>query len=311
MIDSAYQTTAASAAAAATKPIQMALKQAFIHGDLAPAKSLKGEIIEGVYIVPPYLKGVAPFTMPLEFETAHGEAIAVDARGFMRGNDADSLKVVQPGEYEGAVLQAALTRIWRRNGATEMRRWNDLAAKVYIRLVSETLVRVLHLSAYDQQPLAVLTGYFYYTLFIGNQEILRNEAITHEEREKIIVAVSRITRVNPSKVEEIIREDLTRPYTLQDFAEMLKREIPTPRLEKLSDALIMQMLGGIWYGGNARQLVAVALEFPPAWLTMIFQAVNDRGFRGAGLTKMVEDNNKQDAGARFTRDVLNALEDFG
>lgn len=301
-----FQTTACSSYE--VKGIQDALKRAEVHNDLAPAVTLKGTVLKGVYIVPPYVKDIKPFSMPLEFDSARGKAVAVDVRGLTKATGDSSFKVIAGAEYEGAVIRAALTKAWMEGGAADMRRFNDIAAKVFIRLLSETLSRRLGLTPYDQQAVTAVCGLFYYSNFIANNEITRNDSLPPEEKERIAVAVARLTRINPQTVADFYAGDVPAIHDLNSFCDALRHVVKSPRLERVDGAFIMTLMGGFWFGGNARQIMAVALEYPPVWLALIYQALTDRSFHGAQLTKMVEAENRNNVGAQFIRDVGSYLE---
>lgn len=301
-----YQTTACSAYE--VKGIQSALQRAEIHGDLAPAVTLKGTTLKGVYIVPPYVKDIAPFSMPLSFESQNGLAVAVDVRGLTKVGGDQKFKIVAGAEYEGAIIRAALTLGWMKDGPNEMRRFNDIAAKVFIRLLSESLSRRLNLGPYEQQALTVVTGLFYYSNFMVERSAAKGEDFSQDDKDRIAVAVSRLTRISPQTVANFLSVDLPLITNLDTYCDALRAVVQSPRLERVDAALIMTLMGGLWFGGNARQLMAVALEYPPVWLALIYQALTDRSFHGAQLTKMVEAEDRNKAGANFIRDVGSYLE---
>lgn len=304
MFLSPYQTTACSATAGLPS-MQDALKRAFVHDDLPPAATLKGHVIPDVYMVPPYVKDVKPFSLPLPFELPGGKSgVAIDVRGITKLVGDRQLKVVSGGEYEGAVLRAALTKAWIDGGAGEMRRWNDISARVFIRLLSEALVRRLGLSPLDQQGVVVATGLLYY----ANFHDFEKGPMTQDDMERVGVAVARSTRISPQTVVSMLDSGVPQVSSLEGYCEALRYIVKNPRLEKLDPAFIVTLMGGVWFGGQARVLTAVALEYPPVWLGLIYQALTDRSFHNAGLTKMVETENRGNAGAQFIRDVGSYLD---
>lgn len=288
------------------KGIQGALQRHEVHGDLAPAVTPKGSTLKGVVVVPPYVKSLKPFDLPLDYEGPKGLKVAVDVRGFTRATGDNAFKVVAGAEYEGAILRGALTYVWvsdLANAMADMRRFHDLPAKVFVRLLSETIVRHLHLSPVDQQGVVAAAGLFYYSNFIAG-----NEVLTTDELERITVAVARISRISPQKIAEFYTGDLPRVNDLDGFCEAMRFITKNPRLEKVDAAFVITLMGGIWYGGAARRLVAVALEFPPIWLALVYQAATDRSFHGARLTKIVEEEDRNNAKAVFVRQIADYLE---
>lgn len=304
MFSSPYHTTQCSSID--VKGIQSALQRLEVHGDLAPAVTPKGHTLKGVVVVPPYVKGLKPFDLPLEFEGLKGRQVAVDVRGFTRATGERDFKVVAPGEFEGAILRAALTYAWADRGWEDMRRLHDLPAKVFIRLLSEALVRQLNLNPMDQQGVVAACGLFYFSNFIPGDDDL-----SKEELERITVSVARITRISPQKISEFYAGDFAKPTDLEKFCDLLRVIVQSPRLEKVNAAFIITLMGGIWFGSNARRIVAVALEYPPFWLALVYQAVTDRSFHGARLTKLVEEENRNRAGEEYARRLADFLELLG
>lgn len=298
-----YQTTACSATVGLPQ-IQSALQRAEVHDDLAPAVTLKGAVLEGVLLVPPYVKDIKPFSMPLEFDTPKGRRVAIDVRGVTKMTGDRSFKVLAGGEYEGAMIRAALTNHWLDGAANDFRNFGDIAARVFIRLLSESIVRRLHLSPFEQQGVVVASGLFYYSNFIPTGE----GPLADSEKERIAVAVARLTRINAQTVMDLMAGDVPRVVDLSSFCDALRYIVKSPRLQHVDAAVIMTLMGGLWFGGNAKQLMAVALEYPPIWFALVYQALNDRSFHGAGLTKMVEAENRGNSGAQFIRDVVSYLE---
>lgn len=308
MFHSPYD-TAACLATVGLPAIQSALQRAFVHGDLKPAVMLKGQTLKGVYIVPPYVKDIKLFSMPLTFETSQGETlVAVDVRGSTKATSDSSMKIVDGGQYEGALLRGGLTYLWINGGAADMRRWNDIAARVFIRLLCETIVRQLNLNSADQQAIYVTCGYFYFVNFIDYNEIAENPAKLQDEKDRITVTVSRMTRISPQRVADLMDKATTIPSSLDKFCDTLREVVENPRLERLSGAMIMTLMGGFWYGGEARRLMATALEYPPVWLSLIYQALLDRNYHGSQLSKMVESENRNNAGTQFIREMSSFLE---
>lgn len=305
-----YQTTACSPYD--TKSIRAALQRSFVHGDLKIAKTLKDASVKGVYVLPPYVKDIPPFTMPLDVETPEGVLIALDTRGVTKAiGDGEQFKIVAPSEYEGAVLRGALTRAWIAGGANDMRRWNDIAARVFLRLLTETLVRRLNLSPAEQQAVYVTTGLFYYSNFADYSDVTRDGYLVGSERELVVVGTSRLTKISPQTVSDLLGTQVPVIKGLDGFCDALRQIVKSPRLEKVDAAFVITLMGGYWYGGNARLVMAVALEYPPVWFALMYQALNDRSYHGSQLAKMANVEDRQNAGTKFSRDVLSYLELLG
>ena len=83
--------------------------------------------------------------------------------------------------------------------------------------------------------------------------------------------------------------------TLPSLIEYLHRL--NPRYEALTLANLYAMVSRSWFGANAPTLCAVALEYPPAFNTMVYFALNYRGLNKTGIGTIV-DNGKNSAEAK-------------
>lgn len=301
MFKSPYQTTVGSSYAHLVSSISSALQRAHIHGDLHEAKLLDGRRVEGVVMVGGNVTDIKPFPFPIEFEVSGEKLIAIDIRMCTRYSRGDELKVVAGGDYEGLILRAALMRYWAAGGNREMRRWNEICVKSFVRIVSEALIRRLNLPPADQQAVIAMCGYFYFAGFLGAD-------ISDVDKEVIAVAVARATRLPIATATSVIMTDGPVPVSLQDFTDALRSAIDNPRLEHLDAATIISLMSGIWFGANAKATIAVALEYRPFWMGLIFQALQDRTFGNSNLTKIVEQENRNRAATAFVRELSFALE---
>jgi hypothetical protein len=70
---------------------------------------------------------------------------------------------------------------------------------------------------------------------------------------------------------------------------------------------LFTVLGGTWFGANAKELVAVALEHPPTWISILLAAFTERSFRNSQLGKLAERGSNKKTGEDFVVAVLNLL----
>lgn len=155
-----YETT--STASHVLSGTVSALQHAAVEGQLVAARTGKGVPIEGLYVVPPYLKQVPPFAHPLQIEVSGRQMMVLDARAFTREDrmNNNELKVTNPNEYELLLLRGRLAMGWL-DYAADMQSLGVIVPQVYARLISEAIVRRLGLGPMDQQYLAILTTYYY------------------------------------------------------------------------------------------------------------------------------------------------------
>ena len=302
-----YQTT--PCAAYVLTGIVSALQHAAIDGQLVAAQTGKNVPIEGLFVVPPYVKSVAPFAHPLHIEVSGKPMLVIDARAFTREDRInDQLRIANPNEYEFLVLRGRLTHAWLNGYASDLQSVGLIVPQVYTRLISEAIVRRLGLNPMDQQYLAVIVAYYYACLFTDENSLQENDVAKYAAR------ISRITNINTVTVLQILDQlkgtdhELRVLTDITSLVEAIRTVGSSPRLEALNAGLLVQAVGGVWFGASAREIVAVGLEYPPNFIALIYMALTDRTFHGAPLTKLVEACNKRDAGKDFVRNLANFLE---
>lgn len=289
--------------------IVAALQHAAIDGQLVAAHTGKNVPVEGLFVVPPYLKSAAPFAHPIRIEASGKPLLVLDARAFTREDRVNTeLRITNPNEYEFLVLRGRLVQAWLDGYAADLQSVGLIVPQTYTRLISEAIVRRLGLSAMDQQYLAALTAFYYACQFTDQQTLDETETAKYAAR------ISRITNINTVAVLQILDQlkgndpHLRVLTNLDSFIGAIRTVGSSPRLEALNVGLLVQAVGGVWFGASAREIVAVSLEYPPYFIALIYAALTDRTFHGAPLSKLVEQLNKRDAGKDFVRNLANFLE---
>lgn len=296
-----YQTSACSSYR--VEDIRSALQRAFIREELQPAKTVKGTAFPDVYIVPLQVKDVAPFPFAVDVEVLDKKIVVVDVRGFTKLDRQGATTIVSAANYDSAVLMAAMIKSWIDGGAARLQNIADFPTKVFSYLLAETIVRRLGLGPYDQQAITAACALHYLSCFTGSTEGKR------ELRERHMVTASRATQVGVNVMQTMFENpEVDFKGDLDSFVSSLKAAVNNPRIQSLNIPLIITMLGGVWFGANAREQVAVALEYPPVWMVLVYQALNDRSFHGSNLTKLVERLDRQQAGQNYSRSFNSNLE---
>lgn len=225
---------------------------------------------------------VPVFYHPFVMERNGEPLIFVDVRPFGK-IDATSLDFIISNRegYDGAILRARLQDLWSQGNYSAIRSMM-LPAMAYPQWVAETITRRLNLGPGEQQKIAILAGIFYLSQFSDE------ETVDKDEHPKIISQVSRFTGIKPNVVKDVVdRIQVIR--NADEFCDIVKDELQSTRANNLNAATLYTIMAGTWYGANAAELVAVALEHPPTWASMVHQAVTNRSYHHAGLTKMLLD----------------------
>lgn len=264
-----YDTTAIS-----TYNLQTTLRElrvAKINGDLRVVRNSAGERLEGVLEVPPYVKSVPAFGHPICLGGGDESDWIIDTRAFVSPRESEQTVIVGTADYRFLTLRALLSRAWADGDTTSFLSTGDLAPTLYISLIAEGLSRRLALSPLEQMPLSAITALYYYLQFE------RTPPESETFKNLLATKVSRITRIPPARVFEIL-DQVQYPMDLSSYCEQVKVLVDNPKLHGLTPALIYTAVGGIWFGANAREVTAVALEYPPYLHAMLYTCLTSSAY---------------------------------
>jgi hypothetical protein len=304
MFTNPYQTTALRAVV--IKPLLSQLQAAASRRELVQVLNDQGEPILGLYEVPAVLTDVKPFNHPVAFESFGKAYTVIDTRAFVRSTTEGKRVIQSPFEYTMAVLRGALTLGWAQRGSGDfLAMLGDLPARVFVNTVSRAIKRRMGISDADEVRLRVVTAFYYYSLFHDAGKL--DETMVTNEAKRVI----RITAAPPQQVYVIIEQLESGLGGLEDYAHAITKVIDNPRTEHLSGALILTMLGGLWFGAAAKEIVAVSLEFPPYFVAMCYLAAAQRGLNKIEIGKEVilqgQRNGVGDAFVRGVQGYINYL----
>lgn len=300
MFNHTYQTTACSSYS--MKDITIALQKAKVNGELETVTTSTGHRLKNVLYVTPYSRTIPPFHHPVEIETVSGDRLlVVDQRPNLSLQRDGSTRVMQPTHYDFLALRAALEQLWTTGYRTDLQLLGQIPFRTYARLVSENIVRRLGLPPDIQQQVAALTGYYYQCLFMEESNVDEDTKLKMAIRIRNYMAI-------PVEVTLPLIDDLPILGDLSDYCDAVKQTIANPRLLKLNQAFMIAICAGVWFGPAAKEVVAVALEYPPAFLALVFTSLNDRSMHGAQMTKLVDSVAKSNTATEFNTGMRAYLE---
>ena len=301
MINNPYQTTALSGVV--IKPVTEQLKVAAAEKTLLPVSLENGQNIPGLFEVNPRDKDIKPFNHPIQFESFGQTYTVIDTRAFVGVDKAGEARVTNPTEYRMAVVRGALAVGWAQGDREALLSMGDLPAKVFASLLTRMISTRLGLSPGDVQRLTAFNAIYYYSLF-GVDDDGEASLVRMSRR------VQRVIQIDPRVVVEILDHKL-KLTDLASYCAGLKKVIQSPRLEALNPGLLLSMIGGIWFGQAAREIVNASFEYPPYFVAMCYIAATERGLNKMYLGKEVQEIGRRAGLAdAFTRSINNYIEDM-
>jgi hypothetical protein len=272
------------------------LREAELADEVIQARSVDGKDIPGVYLLSPNNKTVAQFAHPVT-STVHGhkDSATIYVNPYVRfDRDTGKLLVTSTTEYEFMVLRARLQEAWVHGQSRELASVSVLPAKVFSRWVSENIARRLNLTPLEQLDVSMVAALYYYYLF--------QDQVDADDKVRLSTQASRAVNVETAKVLKVA-DSIQTMSDIAGFIGAVKSVVNSPRTDTLTPALIYGILGGSWFGANAREIAAVALEHPPTFISMIYMAMTNRTYHKCFLSELVIKCDRQDIGKNFVRGI--------
>lgn len=238
---------------------------------------------------------VPPFSQPILLpRDGHDTSpiVAIDIRPFVSYKRDGGLKISSPSDLDFLILRAGATVYWNSDGAQDLASVGDFPVLVYSRWVSESISRRLALDPDAQMRISIIAAYFYLCQF------RKAEDITETVKMRMVARVARATNVNAERC-MVVLDDVEPMSGLEDFLTQLSK-IDNVRMEKLNAGLLVGITSTGWFGANAQENMAVALEYPPAFISILYSALNHRGYHRAMFTKLVQSADRRGASKDFT-----------
>lgn len=235
------------------------------------------------------------------FEPQHDWGhVYVDVRNFTKLNRDGTVSITSHLDYNTAILRGMLTRYWISPEAMNLQSLGNFPMTVFGRWISDQITRRLALTPEVQVKVTVLAAYFYGCQFLSNGSIHESDKL------RIAGQISRAFHVPVDTVMQIVDKE-NRLDTVVDFVNSLVHNTDTVRFESFNVALLYSILGGSWFGYNKVEYVSVALEHPPTFLTLLYFATREQGYRKTVLGQMAKDCIKADNDKQFTRGIEHIL----
>lgn len=229
-------------------------------------------------------------------------ALVIDTRPFGKWNQHQhKFDIRNVVEYDLLVFRARLSSVWMSHPAEVLRDVSPLAMSTYCAWISENVSRRFALDPLEQMKLAILTGFLYQSLFTDLKEL------TERDKLRMTQSIAKATFAKASDVLEVLDQFTAPLKDAKEFCDRAQEVTGSIRLQEFSIGILAQIIGKTWYGPNAPELLFVALEHPPTWLTMMLAAVMERTFKNSQIAKLVLDRQSSTASKQFAQQIVNLV----
>lgn len=208
--------------------------------------------------------------------------VYIDARPFMDYNQYTGVvQTKSPHDFHILQQRAALEYHWRMQGIYSLRDISLVPVSAMASWISENITKRFALDATEQYRLTIFSAFYYYSLFEDDKEKSETQFT------RMVAGMSRATKIDASEYFNYLDgQDYIR--NISDFCERVGDFVGSVRLKDLNPAVLYTTLGGSWYGANGKEIIAISLEHPPTFMTMIYAGATEKLFRRSLLNKLVE-----------------------
>lgn len=285
--------------------IKSAVKLALIEDELYQLRTPDGgKEVRGVWGIASNNEDIPAFSHPFRVEMEGNPFYFVDTRAYIQVERDGSKRYTNVADYRFQIIRAVLNQHWEEE-SRDLINTGELGPLIFCRWLSEAIVRRLGLGPAEQARVMTVTLFYWHSLFRDGPE----EAFDEKEKMRILTKLNQISSIPTTLSMEIVDEIEVMP-NLESYVETLKRVVGSSRLESLNPALLFAMLGGSWFGLNAKETIAVATEHPPTFLAIVLSALETRSYRKSILGRLVYDNDKRDRGKTFSRSVYQIIHQY-
>lgn len=276
------------------------IQRALIEDDVFTLKTVAGRNVTGVWGISEHNNDVPTFSHPFRVEYERQAFYFVDTRAFMKEDRDGNRRFTNVSDYQFQLIRAILNLQWEEE-SRDLINTGELGPLVFCRWLSEAIVKRLGLGPSEQARVMTITLFFWHSQF-------REDDVEFDEKEKmrILTRLNQISSI-PTTISMEIVDEIQIMSNISSYVEQLINTVGSPRLENLTPALLFSMLGGSWFGFNAKETIAVATEHPPTFLAMIASALDSRGYRKTILGRLVYENDRRGRGDTFTKNIQQVL----
>ena len=242
---------------------------------------------------------IPPFIHPYLIQNyKNRNYLATDVRLFRNTTDRwqtdkefeDSIR--NKAEYTLTKNRAALTLLWLGDNPSQLRKRFLFAGTVFAAWLSQAITRAYALDYQDQSKLLALGIYYYHCLFTPNTRL------EGEAQEAAVVHTIKATKFPAKTVYELF-EGLGEFSTIEDFCAEARKVVENVRMRDFNLAMLLTLIRNSWYGTNAKEILSIALEHPPTWISVVYAAITERGYKNSMLAEVAKHYSKQGAAEEF------------
>lgn len=263
--------------------------------------------VDGISLVMPSEKTLSPFKQPiLQVDAPHLNSKAIlDARAYMKVNTPVPLK---EDVYRFNLMYAKLSYIWSLGSNAHVRASlmsHNLHVRIFGQWLAGELSRRLNLDPAQYAKLRLMFTIHY--IQMADDRLMKDSG-----KDAQITIVSKASRSIPGSspilAYQSLGEDVPYLSNLEDTVVWIKKVIDSPSISQLNSGLVYTVINTSTFA-SLTETLAISVEYPPAFMVLVYAALTERGVNKTQLGRMVAQLRDRQTEQQFIRIIQQVIEE--
>ena len=206
--------------------------------------------------------------------------------------------------YKLTCMRGALNKIWIIEKPSYLRDISSLPIAVYVAWLSENIARRFALDGASQYQLSILTAIFYNSHFTDDKEL------SSTDKQHLASYLSRQLKLSGEDVFNVL-EQYSVIHSIDEYCEAARVVTGAVSLQQLNKGTLISVINNTFFGVNASENAAVAIEHPPTWISILLDAIQNQAFYKKTIIGTIIGRKQFDEGrSTLVRSVTSMLSHF-
>ena len=256
---------------------------------------------EHILLVTENMSDVQSFVHPLLDEQTG--RVYIDARPYTLLERDGTLRIRNEADYELNIMRAKMELIWNVASRAEISAALEFSNEVFVRWLSELISFKYKLQPQQTSDLIAVCALY-------NVGQYHAGAIDDRDVNKYVQKIAMTYHLDANRVFSIY-DQVGTPGDLEGFVSAIHDMKISPRLEDLNALTISHAIGGSWFISVwSADIVSLALEYPPAFSTLVFMAMKYKMFKRSAIGERVERMNRRGNWEDFSRSIQSLFDRY-
>lgn len=97
------------------------------------------------------------------------------------------------------------------------------------------------------------------------------------------------------------KADMDLEFNVNGLLKMIKVSLPDEKQELITEGVLLNMIGNVWYGPGGSETVIMSLECMPMWIALVYTCLEDMTYKRTKLSTIFEKYNKSIEGKELVK----------